>query len=445
MTVVSPNIDYSSIGTGFSTELKRASGIGLRFGTNATHNLIQSVDGAGAQAPLWINGYSTNNIEVGGNSGLTTTITGGSGFGNDVLRIRRAGSGLNFGSSAGHGNIESTGNLNLSSSTEINIGINALPRINLIAQQMYSALGTGYSFSFGNERTAIRFGDSIAGGFGKVPYLMQVVSNNLTVASDLKINPFGGNVGIGLVETYTVFPSARLHVKGDSDSAGSAFRVDSLTNNSRFEVLNDNTINMNMKSGKNFTFTGEDSTSLFRILRGGDGVYFNVVSSTLQIVHTSNTATSNIAIVQGNHIDAKIDIGRKASGIVSVQHKSIWAPTITDLGFLVGTDADSGGYGLNIFGGTQYIIMQGKYGASDTRDIRIQPFGSNIMIGADLAPTSILDISSTNGYSQLRLRTQYTPTSTADANGAIGDICFDNNYMYYKTTEGWKRSGLSTF
>jgi hypothetical protein len=61
------------------------------------------------------------------------------------------------------------------------------------------------------------------------------------------------------------------------------------------------------------------------------------------------------------------------------------------------------------------------------------------------APTDLIDINGANGYSQLRLRTAYTPTGTADANGNTGDVSWDANYIYIKTAAGWKRSALSTF
>jgi hypothetical protein len=61
------------------------------------------------------------------------------------------------------------------------------------------------------------------------------------------------------------------------------------------------------------------------------------------------------------------------------------------------------------------------------------------------SPTDLIDINGANGYSQLRLRTAYTPTGTADANGNTGDVSWDDNYIYIKTTAGWKRSALSTF
>jgi len=61
------------------------------------------------------------------------------------------------------------------------------------------------------------------------------------------------------------------------------------------------------------------------------------------------------------------------------------------------------------------------------------------------APSSALDITGPTGYSQLGLRTSYTPTSTADFNGNVGDFSWDGNYFYIKTPDGWKRSALTTF
>jgi hypothetical protein len=65
------------------------------------------------------------------------------------------------------------------------------------------------------------------------------------------------------------------------------------------------------------------------------------------------------------------------------------------------------------------------------------------------SPTSLVDISGTTGYDQLRLRTQYNPTSSADANGNVGDICWGLNgatpYIYLKTAGGWIRSILTGF
>ncbi|HLZ87238.1 MAG TPA: hypothetical protein VKQ52_08360 [Puia sp.] len=69
----------------------------------------------------------------------------------------------------------------------------------------------------------------------------------------------------------------------------------------------------------------------------------------------------------------------------------------------------------------------------------------NLLIGAATGSTSKLDITGANGYSQLRIRTQYTPSSSADTNGNPGDIAVDDNYFYYKSSSGWKRVAMSSF
>jgi len=38
-----------------------------------------------------------------------------------------------------------------------------------------------------------------------------------------------------------------------------------------------------------------------------------------------------------------------------------------------------------------------------------------------------------------------TPTSGADTQGAAGDITSDDNYVYVKTSTGWKRSALTAW
>ncbi len=61
------------------------------------------------------------------------------------------------------------------------------------------------------------------------------------------------------------------------------------------------------------------------------------------------------------------------------------------------------------------------------------------------SPTARLDVIGTTGYNQVRMRTTYTPTGSADTNGNIGDIAWDANYVYIKTAAGWKRAALSTW
>jgi hypothetical protein len=71
--------------------------------------------------------------------------------------------------------------------------------------------------------------------------------------------------------------------------------------------------------------------------------------------------------------------------------------------------------------------------------------GGNGFLSNNSSPTSLVDITGVNGYSQFGLRASYTPTSSSDTNGNQGNFCNDNGYLYIKTSSGWKRTALSTF
>ena len=56
-------------------------------------------------------------------------------------------------------------------------------------------------------------------------------------------------------------------------------------------------------------------------------------------------------------------------------------------------------------------------------------------------PNSKLHISGT-AMEQLRMETAGGPSSAGDASGRIGDMAYDDNYFYIKTTNGWGRMAL---
>lgn len=62
-----------------------------------------------------------------------------------------------------------------------------------------------------------------------------------------------------------------------------------------------------------------------------------------------------------------------------------------------------------------------------------------------LLPTSKLDIENDEGFNQLRLRKKFTPESTGDIRGKEGDIAWDEDHIYIKTKDGWKRTKLDFF
>ncbi|MBC7849137.1 MAG: hypothetical protein H7Y31_05350, partial [Chitinophagaceae bacterium] len=77
--------------------------------------------------------------------------------------------------------------------------------------------------------------------------------------------------------------------------------------------------------------------------------------------------------------------------------------------------------------------------------------GANLMLKAgweaydSQAATATLDVDGVQGYNQIRLRKPYTPKNSNDSNGSVGDVAWDENFMYVKTASGWKRTKLESF
>lgn len=51
----------------------------------------------------------------------------------------------------------------------------------------------------------------------------------------------------------------------------------------------------------------------------------------------------------------------------------------------------------------------------------------------------------TKGQVKSSIPTCYTPYGTSDPNGNVGDIAWDSDYFYMKTSEGWKRARMETW
>ena len=71
------------------------------------------------------------------------------------------------------------------------------------------------------------------------------------------------------------------------------------------------------------------------------------------------------------------------------------------------------------------------------------------MVGVGLgAPTSKLHVNGAAGHNQFRLEKPYTPTSSSDPNGEVGQVAWDANWSYQKVSVNphvWKRSPYNTW
>jgi hypothetical protein len=157
-------------------------------------------------------------------------------------------------------------------------------------------------------------------------------------------------------------------------------------------------------------------------------------------LHVNGTGRfSNLAINESGGWFGGAKIGVKASGSGSLQliFRGYASGGSTRFGFDIDA-SDRGAIGVYGTGGANPIIFTAG------GDSYMEGFSIRLAIG-HTSPTSRLDIDGANGYTQLRLRDTYTPTSSADVNGQSGDIAHDANYIYIKTSGGWKRAALSTF
>jgi hypothetical protein len=66
---------------------------------------------------------------------------------------------------------------------------------------------------------------------------------------------------------------------------------------------------------------------------------------------------------------------------------------------------------------------------------------SNPAFGINCKPLSPLDVND----NRIRIRNPFTPSSSADAFGNVGDMCWDSSYLYVKTASGWSRSELHSW
>lgn len=69
----------------------------------------------------------------------------------------------------------------------------------------------------------------------------------------------------------------------------------------------------------------------------------------------------------------------------------------------------------------------------------------NIGIGAYDGLSSKLTIRSEYGYDQLQLKMDFTPSGTNDIRGQIGNLAWNDDFVFLRTRHGWKRTALVTF
>lgn len=146
------------------------------------------------------------------------------------------------------------------------------------------------------------------------------------------------------------------------------------------------------------------------------------------------------------------------------------AQAIGDTSVAVGRDTSAGELGAITIGGGAYVDAEADYGIAlgYNASVRLGSFAGvaigqharalglgTVAIGCDaggIGASTFNDNDFTLGTNNHNVKiagrltvAQRTPSNSADAQGAVGDITSDGSYVYVKTATGWKRATLATF
>jgi hypothetical protein len=180
--------------------------------------------GVGTVAPAFL-------LDVNGTSRFTGTITGSA----DITFKTTSGNKLNVTASDDSSSlvVMNTGLVGIGTSTP-----NAILNVNNVnaftATTLLNYTDARVPFRITTRTGITNFLGVAAVGSGSTGVGFQNVSNDGTTASNIALNPFGGNVGIG-----TTTPFAKLSVAGTGVSTGYAFAISDVASTTRF-VVQDN-------------------------------------------------------------------------------------------------------------------------------------------------------------------------------------------------------------
>lgn len=212
--------------------------------------------------------------------------------------------------------------------------------------------------------------------------------------------------------------SSRLTVKGEGttiDTYAATFMDNSSTNLMR--VINNGQVRIG-----SLTSTANETT--VRLLIRDSGLY----STAISIENTNNAGTSSIFFYSKTSSGAESYMGQLSSLAYNNNQ-----PTLAKYVWLTAT---SNSFGLRF---TSQGANGIEFGINSGLDMQLDA-SANFSVGVPRnSATSRIHVKGNSGYSQLRMETTYTPSSSADGNGNNGDFAYDSTYLYLKQGGSWKR------
>jgi hypothetical protein len=251
-----------------------------------------------------------------------------------------------------------------------------------------------------------------------------------------------------------VYDSSRV-VRLNSNNGGSANRVLKVDNSGNYlvwgsinwgEIVGDLSNQtdlqnaLNLKANDSIVLKKDGSVSITSNwnVDGANTLYIDKTNGRVGIGNTAPT----------NPLDIHINSNLPQNDLIRLTQDGAFASAPVGISFF----NSAGGVqmaSIEAIPGTSYSASQLRFFVANSSKVRTQRMvidvNGNVGI-ATTSPTAKLHIQGTTGYNQLRLATSYTPTSSSDTNGNVGDVAWDDNFIYIKTSSaGWKRASLSTF
>lgn len=251
---------------------------------------------------------------------------------------------------------------------------------------------------------------------------------------DTSENPAGSSYKAEVSQVFdalTGYPLSQII----TENVSSVSQVDINSNNSNDVTLVKGGGNLGIGVSPSYKFHLSGSTSLSQ-------VYFNDISTSPSLIFNSNSTQLPFMGVNITPSNYGLTFGVRGlnetlySGYGSTGDTFIYSSSVAR--------------GLNIINqpgisSPDYIrFYAGSNPSLSSSQIHIQ--GSGLTLGYvginNEIPESLLDVSGFTGNSQFRLRTPYTPSGSGDTTGGEGEISWDNDGLYVKTSLGWGQSSL---
>lgn len=322
--------------------------------------------------------------------------------------------------------------------------------------------GTGISFAGGQVSTTVtdtHLGNADLTASGNRAYNLNGNSLRFRTAADsslLSFNPSTLSLGIGYRPDSLAVYSRTLLLKNYNivnQSAGGTY-----TN-----------FSINPSTPSNLFLLAPSKGNIFRIAEGvisGNDIGISVTSKVLAFKTNSNISASNYAFNFSSFLNGGSS-GGTGTGSVKIDHDvtlgasndspisrllitgdfdSSAGGTSTLTGLTISNNVIAGSNSYTAINATSGNVTFGGTGATKLHSGTTAQRPGTPVQGQVRANTDNDTFEGYDGTKWQALSTKaYTPTSTADSYGSEGDITYDDDYIYIKTSAGWKRSALSTF